>query len=163
MFIIYYFFVVSSWLSSINLDSDIGMFMGLAIGDALGAPLEFKPSREPENYIVKYITGGAHNVSKGEFTDDTSMALAMADAFIALRIFDAKMIMQNFLKWKNEGAYSPRGEMFDCGNAVFKALQAFEKDQENPFTGPQDEFKRKRRFNASCSCNYFCIFGGRSC
>ena len=66
-----------------KLDSDVGMFIGLAIGDALGAPLEFQPARDPNNYIIKYMTGGAHNVTKGEFTDDTSMALAMADAFIS--------------------------------------------------------------------------------
>ena len=85
-----------------KLDSDIGMFIGLAVGDALGAPLEFQPARDPDNYITKYMSGGAHNVTKGEFTDDTSMALAMADAFISSKSFNAKLIMQNFLKWKNE-------------------------------------------------------------
>jgi len=123
-----------------KLDSDIGMFVGLAIGDALGAPLEFQPARNPSNYITKYMTGGAHNVTKGEFTDDTSMALAMADAFISSKAFDAQLIMCNFLKWKNEGAYSPRGEMFDCGNTVFEALQTFERDRQNPFAGSKDEF-----------------------
>ena len=88
-----------------RLDSDIGMFVGLAIGDALGAPLEFQPARDPDNYLTNYMAGGAHNVSKGEFTDDTSMALAMADAFISSEVFDAKLIMQNFLRWKNEGAF----------------------------------------------------------
>ena len=123
-----------------RLDSDIGMFVGLAIGDALGAPLEFQPARDPDNYLTNYMAGGAHNVSKGEFTDDTSMALAMADAFISSEVFDAKLIMQNFLRWKNEGAFSPRGEMFDCGNTVLCALRAFEKDQQDPFKGPKDKF-----------------------
>jgi len=123
-----------------KLDSDIGLFLGLAIGDAMGAPIEFQPSREPENYITRYMSGGAHNVSKGEFTDDTSMALAMADAFLEAKAFDGKLIMQNFVKWKNEGAYSPRGVMFDCGNTVLQALRNFEKDQRNPFAGLKDEF-----------------------
>ena len=123
-----------------KLDSDVGMFIGLAVGDALGAPLEFQPARDPDNYITKYMSGGAHNVTKGEFTDDTSMALAMADAFISSKSFNAKLIMQNFLKWKNQGDFSPRGEMFDCGNTVLQALRLFEKDHRNPFTGPKDEF-----------------------
>jgi len=123
-----------------KLDSDIGLFLGLAIGDAMGAPIEFQPSREPENYITRYMSGGAHNVSKGEFTDDTSMALAIADAFLEAKAFDGKLIMQNFVKWKNEGVYSPRGVMFDCGNTVLQALRNFEKDQRNPFAGPKDEF-----------------------
>ena len=121
-----------------KLDSDIGMLMGLAIGDALGAPLEFQPARDPENYITKYMTGGAHNVTKGEFTDDTSMALAIADAFIQFGGFNPNLIMDNFLKWKNEGAYSPRGVMFDCGNTVYKALCKYEQDKSNPFTGDTD-------------------------
>ena len=122
-------------MSNDKLDSDIGMFIGLAIGDALGAPLEFQPARDPKNYITKYMTGGAHNVTKGEFTDDASMALAMADAFIQASGFNPTLIMDNFLKWKNEGAYSPRGIMFDCGNTVHKALCKYEKDKSNPFTG----------------------------
>jgi ADP-ribosyl-[dinitrogen reductase] hydrolase len=121
-----------------ELDSAVGMFVGLAIGDAMGAPIEFQPSREPIDYVRSYQEGGFHSVSKGEFTDDTSMALAMADAFIQARSFNPALIMDNFLKWKNEGAYSPRGVMFDCGNTVHKALQKYEQDKSNPFTGDTD-------------------------
>ena len=114
------------------------MFVGLAIGDAMGAPIEFQPSREPSDYVRSYQEGGFHNVSRGEFTDDTSMALAMADAFIEDGGFNPDLIMDNFLKWKNEGAYSPRGVMFDCGNTVHKALRKYEQDKSNPFTGDTD-------------------------
>ena len=121
-----------------ELNYAVGMFVGLAIGDAMGAPIEFQPSKEPLNYVRSYQEGGFHNVSKGEFTDDTSMALAMADAFIQADGFNPHLIMDNFLKWKNEGAYSPRGVMFDCGNTVHKALRKYELDQSNPFTGDAD-------------------------
>ena len=117
------------------LNSAVGMFVGLAIGDAMGAPIEFQKPREPSNYIRDYKTGGAHNVTLGEFTDDTSMALAMADAFIQSGKFDAHLIMNNFLRWKNEGAYSPRGVMFDCGTTVGAALRRYETDKSTPFTG----------------------------
>ena len=119
-------------------DWAMGMMFGLAIGDAMGAPIEFENGREPDDYITRYMTGGAHSVRKGEFTDDTSMALAMADAFIEAGGLAPSMIMDNFLKWKNTGAYSPRGLMFDCGNTVFAALKAYEKDRSNPFTGGTD-------------------------
>ena len=119
-------------------DWAMGLMFGLAIGDAMGAPIEFEDGREPDDYITKYMTGGAHGVSKGEFTDDTSMALAIAEAFIEAGGLAPSMIMDNFLKWKNDGAYSPRGVMFDCGNTVFAALQAYEKDRSNPFTGDTD-------------------------
>ena len=94
--------------------------LGLAIGDAMGAPIEFQDGREPEDYVTKYMSGGAHDVTKGEFTDDMSMALAMADAFIVAQKFDPHLISNNFLQWKNEGFTS--GIMFDCGN-VFNALR----------------------------------------
>ena len=67
-------------------DWAMGLMFGLAIGDAMGAPIEFEDGREPDYYITKYMTGGAHGVSKGEFTDDTSMALAMAEALSLIHI-----------------------------------------------------------------------------
>ena len=70
-----------------ELDNKLGLFLGLAIGDALGAPLEFQKANEPEDYLtVEYTTGGPHNVSIGEWTDDTSMALAMATSLIEKRV-----------------------------------------------------------------------------
>lgn len=121
-----------------NKEWALGMMSGMAIGDAMGAPIEFTNAREPDDYVTTYLTGGAHNVSLGEFTDDTSMALAMADAFLEAKTFDPHLIMEKFLRWKNEGAYSPRGVMFDCGNTVFSALSRFEADKSNPFTGSTD-------------------------
>jgi ADP-ribosyl-[dinitrogen reductase] hydrolase len=106
----------------------------------MGAPIEFQDAREPENYVTKYMSGGAHNVTKGEFTDDMSMALAIADALIVARKFDPHLTMRNFLRWKNQGAYSPRGKMFDCGNTVFHALQKYEKDKTTPFVGDTGKF-----------------------
>ena len=119
-------------------DWAMGMMFGLAIGDAMGAPIEFEQGREPDDYVTRYMTGGAHSVSKGEFTDDTSMALAMADAFIKAGDFVPSLVMDNFLKWKNDGTFSPRGAMFDCGNTVIAALRAYENDKSNPFAGNID-------------------------
>ena len=78
-----------------DLDKKLGLFLGLAIDDALGAPLEFQKSREPNQYLTKYIKVG-HNVSIGEWTDDTSMALALATSLIEKKCFDADDSMTNF-------------------------------------------------------------------
>ena len=77
-----------------DIDKSIGMFLGLAIGDALGAPLEFKEASPPDKFLKKFTTGGSHNVSIGEWTDDTSMALAMGTSLIENQSFDADDIMQ---------------------------------------------------------------------
>ena len=74
-----------------------GMFLGLAIWDAMGSPIEFEKARPRERYIRCYQSGGFHNVSKGEFTDDTSMALAMAHAFIeSQRTTDTGLTRKNY-------------------------------------------------------------------
>lgn len=108
-----------------NIDKATGMLVGLAIGDALGAPLEFQEAREPKNYLTKYTTGGAHKVSLGEWTDDTSMALAMAKSLLEKKCFDANDIMNRFCGWYKNGEYSPRGECFDIGGTTAVALNSY--------------------------------------
>ena len=76
-------------------DWAMGMMFGMAIGDAMGAPIEFQPSREPENYVCHYMAGGTHNVTKGEFTDDTSMTVAIQ--FMLLFVHMRKTILIHLL------------------------------------------------------------------
>ena len=106
-------------------NNSIGMFIGLAVGDALGAPLEFQKPRTPENFHKKFSTGGVHNVSIGEWTDDTSMALALSKSLIEKQTFDADDIMTRFCKWHLEGEYSTRGRCFDIGSTVRLALASY--------------------------------------
>ena len=125
---------------SLDLNSATGMFLGLAIGDAMGSPIEFEKPRPRDNYIRRYQSGGFHSVSKGEFTDDTSMALAMADALIESQKtngypFDGHMIMNNFLDWRYNGKFSPREKCFDVGLTVNGALWKYKEDKTTPFTG----------------------------
>ncbi len=108
-------------------DKKIGMFLGLAIGDALGAPLEFKAAPPSDKFLKKFTTGGVHNVSIGEWTDDTSMALAMAKSLIEKQSFDADDIMQKFCNWYLKGEYSTRGRCFDIGGTVAVALRSYSK------------------------------------
>ena len=66
-------------LDSSSRDRRCGAMLGLAIGDALGAAVEFEsPGTFPE--VTGYRGGGPHGLDPGEWTDDTSMALALADS-----------------------------------------------------------------------------------
>ena len=113
----------------LTLDSAMGMFIGLAVGDALGAPLEFTDAREPKDYITKYHTGGWHDVDKGEWTDDTAMALAMAQAFIDSEgEFNPADIMHNWSRWYNAGEFIPRGKCFDIGGTTQSAIDKYNKN-----------------------------------
>ena len=63
--------------------------LGLAVGDALGCTLEFKKPGTFEP-ITNIIGGGVHQLKAGEWTDDTSMALCLAQSLIDCKDFDAK-------------------------------------------------------------------------
>ena len=113
----------------LTLDKAQGMLIGLAVGDALGAPLEFMEARQPDNYITKYHTGGWHDVDKGEWTDDTAMALGMAQAFIDNEgEFNPADIMHNWSRWYNAGEFIPRGKCFDIGGTTQRAIERYNKN-----------------------------------
>ena len=61
------------------LDRKRGTMIGLAVGDALGAAVEFQ---RPGTFraVTGYRGGGPHDLAPGEWADDTSMALALADS-----------------------------------------------------------------------------------
>lgn len=105
-------------------DKKIGTLVGLAVGDAMGAPYEFLG----KGYKVsaEYRRGGVHNVSIGEWTDDTSMALCLAKSLIETEIFDPIDQMSKYLKWYRNGYMSTRDNCFDIGNTTRNAIRAFE-------------------------------------
>lgn len=106
-------------------DKKLGTLVGLAVGDAMGAPYEFL-DKSRYTPIKEYNTGGAHNVSIGEWTDDTSMALCLAQSLIDCNGFDAKDQMEKYLKWYTEGYMCTRKRCFDIGNSTAKSIIDFE-------------------------------------
>jgi ADP-ribosylglycohydrolase/O-acetyl-ADP-ribose deacetylase (regulator of RNase III) len=113
-------------------DRAIGSLIGLAIGDAMGAPYEFQPFGY--KVVDHYITGGVHNISIGEWTDDTSMALCLAQSLIDCKGFNAKDQMERYLSWSHDGYFCTRTHCFDIGNTVSSALQKY-KETKNPYSG----------------------------
>lgn len=93
---------------------------GMAVGDALGVPFEFKPRGSFE--CVDMVGGGSHNQLAGTWSDDTSMALALCDSYCELGRVDCDDILRRFRAWINDGAYTADGVAFDYGNATRKAL-----------------------------------------
>jgi len=118
-----------------------GTFLGLTIGDALGAYLEFSEKREPENYLREYKVGGPHRLEAGYWNDDTSMALAIADSLQLSRgKFDPHITMRNFYDLYGKGAFSSTGDCFDIGMTCQEALRLYEKDPSNPYVGSTAEY-----------------------
>jgi len=104
-------------------DNAIGMFMGLFIGDALGAPLEFIPTLDVP-YTTDMVGGGVHKTAPGEWTDDGAMAVCIADAYIKHKRIEPSIIMQNFKRWRNNGTFGTRDYCFDIGTTTAEALSA---------------------------------------
>jgi ADP-ribosyl-[dinitrogen reductase] hydrolase len=105
-----------------------GSLLGLAIGDAIGTTLEFR-GRDTYRHLSDMVGGGPFNLKPGEWTDDTSMALCLADSLIAsgARDLDEAGLMRRFVRWFRRGENSVNGRCFDIGNATRSALMAFER------------------------------------
>jgi ADP-ribosyl-[dinitrogen reductase] hydrolase len=113
-----------------------GAMMGLAVGDALGVPAEFK-SRGTFPKITEMIGGGPFNLKPGEWTDDTSMALCLGKSLIENDGFDAKDQMDKYWQWIEDGYMSSNGKMFDIGDTTSDALCRYRKTG-NPIAGIDD-------------------------
>ena len=109
-----------------------GSLLGLAIGDALGAPLEFtKPGTFPP--IKDFHGGGMFKLNAGEWTDDTSMALCLAESLTSCNGFDAKDQMETYWKWLAEGHLSVRDKAVGVGKTTMRALFEYKKSG-NPYS-----------------------------
>jgi ADP-ribosyl-[dinitrogen reductase] hydrolase len=113
-----------------------GSLLGLAAGDALGTTLEFKTpgSFQP---IDDMAGGGPFSLKPGQWTDDTSMALCLAESLIERQGFDPTDQMQRYVRWWREGHLSSTGTCFDIGNTTSAALSQFGRTGE-PFAGSTD-------------------------
>lgn len=107
-----------------ELDRYRGALLGLAVGDALGAPLEFM---RPGTFdpVTEMLGGGPHGLMPGEWTDDTSMALCLAESLIESEGFDAIDQLQRYVRWWRNGHLSSTGLCFDIGFTTKAALQGF--------------------------------------
>ncbi|MCR4411676.1 MAG: ADP-ribosylglycohydrolase family protein [Thermoguttaceae bacterium] len=107
----------------LSADRQRGTLLGLAIGDALGAAVEFKsPGTFPE--VTDFRAGGPHRLAPGEWTDDSSMALALADS-IASAGWNLDDQARRYLAWWRKGQYSVNGRCFDIGITTQNALRRF--------------------------------------
>lgn len=110
-----------------------GSLLGLACGDALGATVEFVP-RGRFQPLTDMVGGGKFRLKKGEWTDDTSMALCLAESLLECGGFDALDQMKRYWRWANEGYYSCRPHPIGMGKTVAAALIRFHGTGE-PFSG----------------------------
>lgn len=122
------------------IDSKNGI-IGLAIGDAMGVPLEFcmreKLIKSPTTEMIGY---GSHDVPKGSWSDDTSMTLCLIDSINNNGYINLKDIQNNFVKWVEDEEYTPTGKRFDIGRTCLQAIMNYERGIEPELCGLDNEY-----------------------
>ena len=113
-----------------------GALLGLAAGDALGTTVEFTRPGEFES-LTDIVGGGPFRLKPGEWTDDTSMALCLAESLIARSGFDPVHQLETYVRWYREGHWSVKGWCFDIGTTTARSLNRFEQTGD-PYCGPTD-------------------------
>lgn len=107
-------------------DRPLALIMGVAVGDALGVPVEFK---KRGTFHVTGMQGyGTHHQPPGTWSDDTSLTLALADNLLAGGDRpDLECIAWGFTEWYDKAAYTAHGKVFDVGNATAEAIKRLKK------------------------------------
>src|SRR5512135_1087611 len=103
-----------------------GCLLGLAIGDAVGTSVEFQ-KRGTFTPVTDMAGGGPFGLEPGQWTDDTSMALCLANSLTECGEFDGDDQMQRYLRWAEQGYLSSNGICFDIGMTVNAALARYER------------------------------------
>lgn len=111
-----------------------GCLLGLAVGDALGTTVEFRPRGSFER-LTDMVGGGPFHLAPGQWTDDTSMALCLAESLVTCRGFNADDQMRRYCRWAEEGYLSSTGVCFDIGVTTAQALREYRRTG-NPYAGP---------------------------
>ncbi len=98
-----------------------GALLGLAVGDALGVPHEFRPRYELERKPVTGMEGyGTWNQAPGTWSDNTSLSLCLAESLsVEYNLYD---IADRMVAWLEKAYWSARGEVFDVGRSTAAAI-----------------------------------------
>jgi len=102
-------------------DAAFGCLLGVCVGDAAGATLEFighKPSLAEVKVAMNMSGGGVWRVAPGQITDDSELALCLAQALSLSSTFDLETIAQHYAKWVES-------DPFDMGRTTSQSLGCF--------------------------------------
>jgi ADP-ribosyl-[dinitrogen reductase] hydrolase len=97
------------------------ILLGMAVGDALGVPVEFRNRSELDSDPVTGMQGyGTHNLPPGTWSDDSSLAFCLAESLC--RGYDLDDIGRRFVRWFYDCYWTPHGRVFDIGIGTRRAI-----------------------------------------
>lgn len=117
-----------------------GAILGLAVGDALGVPVEFcSRASLDKDPVVDMRAGGTHGQIAGTWSDDSSLTFCLMEALLSGQI-NMHDIASNFLAWLKDGYWTPHGSVFDRGIATTNAILRFDQGTSPGLCGGMDEY-----------------------
>jgi ADP-ribosyl-[dinitrogen reductase] hydrolase len=106
----------------VTLDDVLSALLGVALGDAVGVPFEFRSRQAMQEQPATDMVGyGTYHQPAGTWSDDASLTFCLAEALI--QGYDLPSIAQNFVRWRHENYWTARGEVFDIGITTAKAIE----------------------------------------
>jgi ADP-ribosylglycohydrolase len=115
------------------------LLLGVAVGDALGVPVEFQSreliSKSPVTDMMGY---GTYNLPPGTFSDDSSLTFCLAEALT--QEFNLQRVADHFVNWLLHGYWTADGHVFDVGIATSQAIDRLQRGFEPEFAGGTTEF-----------------------
>jgi ADP-ribosyl-[dinitrogen reductase] hydrolase len=113
-----------------------GALMGQAVGDALAVHTQF---RKPGSFapVGDMLGGGPFDLPRGAWTDDTAMALLLAESLLERDGFDAHDQVRRYARWQREGHGSATGQCVGIAANVARSL-ATAQYKRQPFAGSHD-------------------------
>ena len=114
--------------------------LGVVTGDALGCPVQFESRETVAKHPVTGMRGhGTFNLPAGSWTDDSSLTLALMDSIKRTGGIDCADIMDNFVRWLDDGAFTPFGYSYDIGRGTMNAIRKYKRDRKPHRAGSHDE------------------------
>jgi ADP-ribosylglycohydrolase len=114
------------------------ILLGVAIGDALGVPVEFQSRSELDRNPVSGMRAfGSWRQPAGTWSDDSSLTFCLAEMLYAG--YDLQDMANRFINWKNHAYWTAHNNVFDIGNATHAAISALEKGASPLLSGGVDE------------------------
>ncbi len=112
---------------------------GVAVGDALGVPVEFKSRYFLKQNPVNTMQGfGTHDVKAGVWSDDSSLTFCLAESIN--EGLDLQQLANKFIAWKNENYWTAEGEVFDIGIGTSIAIDRLASGINPELAGGVEEF-----------------------
>ena len=111
--------------------------LGLAVGDALGVPVEFRPRAERQRDPVRDMRGyGTHGQPPGTFSDDASLTFCLAETLARPGGLNGPPDLADFtrrcINWLDNAYWTATGDTFDVGGATREAIGRLREGEVHP-------------------------------